>query len=182
MNCTLHLHDSTTIGGVSRVVRSIILKNLELLKLYGGSTSRSCSSLATHFSLCCARRTNNWRSCISIITALCFHCGGLESSGFPADHVSLRRESSIQSNIYDFCLWVAFLPAMINSFVHVLMYSYYALAALGPSVSKYLWWKKYLTIIQLVMLYLSIIKYMIMTFNPWNSYNLLLPSSWDWSR
>ncbi|KAL6435981.1 hypothetical protein ACFW04_005661 [Cataglyphis niger] len=43
-----------------------------------------------------------------------------------------------------------FLPAMVNSFIHVLMYSYYGLAALGPSVAKYLWWKKYLTILQLI--------------------------------
>lgn len=39
---------------------------------------------------------------------------------------------------------------MVNSFIHVLMYSYYGLAALGPSVTKYLWWKKYLTILQLI--------------------------------
>jgi elongation of very long chain fatty acids protein 4 len=44
----------------------------------------------------------------------------------------------------------AFLPAMANSFIHVLMYTYYGLAALGPHMNKYLWWKKYLTIIQLV--------------------------------
>ncbi|KAK9497052.1 hypothetical protein O3M35_004436 [Rhynocoris fuscipes] len=43
-----------------------------------------------------------------------------------------------------------FLPAMVNSFIHVLMYSYYALSALGPNISKYLWWKKYLTILQLI--------------------------------
>ena len=30
------------------------------------------------------------------------------------------------------------------------MYSYYGLAALGPSIVKYLWWKKYLTILQLI--------------------------------
>lgn len=29
------------------------------------------------------------------------------------------------------------------------MYSYYALAALGPNIQKYLWWKKYITILQL---------------------------------
>lgn len=46
--------------------------------------------------------------------------------------------------------FVAFLPAMVNSFIHVLMYSYYGLAALGPGVTKYLWWKKYLTILQLI--------------------------------
>lgn len=30
------------------------------------------------------------------------------------------------------------------------MYSYYGLAAVGPHMHKYLWWKKYLTIIQMV--------------------------------
>lgn len=39
---------------------------------------------------------------------------------------------------------------MVNSCIHVVMYSYYALAAMGPTISKYLWWKKYLTIMQLV--------------------------------
>lgn len=39
---------------------------------------------------------------------------------------------------------------MANSFIHVLMYTYYGLAALGPHIAKYLWWKKYLTILQLV--------------------------------
>lgn len=30
------------------------------------------------------------------------------------------------------------------------MYAYYLLAALGPNVQKYLWWKKYLTSLQMV--------------------------------
>ncbi|XP_023312447.1 elongation of very long chain fatty acids protein AAEL008004-like, partial [Anoplophora glabripennis] len=37
----------------------------------------------------------------------------------------------------------------LNSFVHVIMYSYYLIAALGPQYQKYLWWKKYMTWIQL---------------------------------
>ncbi|XP_070491102.1 very long chain fatty acid elongase 4-like [Chironomus tepperi] len=41
-------------------------------------------------------------------------------------------------------------PAIVNSFIHVLMYTYYGLAAIGPQMNKYLWWKKYLTIIQLI--------------------------------
>jgi len=41
-------------------------------------------------------------------------------------------------------------PAIVNSGIHVLMYGYYGLAALGPHMNKYLWWKKYLTMIQLV--------------------------------
>ncbi len=38
----------------------------------------------------------------------------------------------------------------VNSLVHVIMYSYYFLAALGPHMQKYLWWKKYLTTFQMV--------------------------------
>lgn len=43
-----------------------------------------------------------------------------------------------------------FFLAMLNSFVHVIMYSYYGFSAMGPSVQKYLWWKKYLTQFQLL--------------------------------
>ncbi|EDW41049.1 elongation of very long chain fatty acids protein 4 [Drosophila sechellia] len=43
-----------------------------------------------------------------------------------------------------------FFPSMINSFVHVIMYSYYALSVLGPRFQKFLWWKRYLTGLQLV--------------------------------
>lgn len=44
----------------------------------------------------------------------------------------------------------AVLGALINSIVHVVMYSYYALSCLGPHVQKYLWWKKHITHLQLV--------------------------------
>ncbi|XP_078491344.1 very long chain fatty acid elongase 4-like [Ciona intestinalis] len=37
----------------------------------------------------------------------------------------------------------------INSFVHFVMYTYYGLSAVGPHMQKYLWWKKYLTMLQL---------------------------------
>jgi len=40
--------------------------------------------------------------------------------------------------------------AMVNSCVHVVMYFYYGLAAAGPRFQKYLWWKKYMTAIQLI--------------------------------
>lgn len=39
---------------------------------------------------------------------------------------------------------------MINSSVHVVMYLYYGLSALGPVAQPYLWWKKHMTAIQLV--------------------------------
>lgn len=44
----------------------------------------------------------------------------------------------------------SFFVGMINSFIHALMYAYYALAALGPHMQKYLWWKKYMTSLQLI--------------------------------
>lgn len=56
-----------------------------------------------------------------------------------------------QDNVFLlFVIVLAFLPAMVNSFIHVLMYSYYGLTAFGPAIAKYLWWKKYLTILQLI--------------------------------
>lgn len=39
---------------------------------------------------------------------------------------------------------------LLNTFVHIVMYSYYLLAAFGPGMQKYLWWKKYLTVMQMV--------------------------------
>uniref|UniRef100_H2V7N2 Elongation of very long chain fatty acids protein 1 n=1 Tax=Takifugu rubripes TaxID=31033 RepID=H2V7N2_TAKRU len=40
--------------------------------------------------------------------------------------------------------------AMVNSTVHIIMYFYYGLSAAGPRFQKFLWWKKYMTAIQLV--------------------------------
>jgi elongation of very long chain fatty acids protein 7 len=40
--------------------------------------------------------------------------------------------------------------AFVNSFVHIVMYIYYGLSALGPRMNKYLWWKKYMTTFQMV--------------------------------
>lgn len=39
---------------------------------------------------------------------------------------------------------------MLNSFVHIFMYGYYGLASLGPRMRRHLWWKRYLTILQMV--------------------------------
>ncbi|XP_065575611.1 very long chain fatty acid elongase 7-like isoform X2 [Artemia franciscana] len=39
---------------------------------------------------------------------------------------------------------------VFNTFVHVVMYTYYLLSSLGPQVQKYLWWKKHLTGLQLL--------------------------------
>jgi len=66
-----------------------------------------------------------------------------------------------------FCLWwigvkyvaggSSFLGAMFNCFVHVVMYFYYFLAACGPAVRKWLWWKKYLTLIQMAQFVFALI-------------------------
>lgn len=39
---------------------------------------------------------------------------------------------------------------MLNTFVHIIMYTYYLLAAMGPKYQKYLWWKKHLTTMQMI--------------------------------
>lgn len=44
----------------------------------------------------------------------------------------------------------SFLGAFFNCCVHVIMYSYYALSTLGERVRPFLWWKKYLTVLQML--------------------------------
>ncbi|XP_043249736.1 uncharacterized protein LOC122395889 [Colletes gigas] len=70
--------------------------------------------------------------------------------------------------VFSWC-YLKFLPgeqgAMIgflNSFVHIVMYSYYLIAALGPNYRKYLWWKKYMTWIQLIQ-FVMMLGYLTMT-------------------
>jgi len=62
--------------------------------------------------------------------------------------------------------WVAvkFVPgghgsfhALFNSFIHILMYFYYAIAALGPKYKKYLFWKKHMTSLQMVQFFIVLI-------------------------
>ncbi|MBW02315.1 Elongation of very long chain fatty acids protein 4, partial [Eschrichtius robustus] len=50
----------------------------------------------------------------------------------------------------------SFFGAQLNSFIHVIMYSYYGLTAFGPWIQKYLWWKQYLTMLQLVQFHVTI--------------------------
>ena len=59
------------------------------------------------------------------------------------------------TSVFSWC-YLKFLPgeqgailAFLNSTVHIVMYAYYLIAALGPEYRKYLWWKKYMTGIQL---------------------------------
>ena len=43
-----------------------------------------------------------------------------------------------------------YILGLLNSLVHTVMYAYYGLSAIGPHMQKYLWWKKYLTQMQMV--------------------------------
>ncbi|XP_017491526.1 PREDICTED: elongation of very long chain fatty acids protein AAEL008004-like [Rhagoletis zephyria] len=45
---------------------------------------------------------------------------------------------------------IIILFALFNTAIHVIMYSYYSLASFGPEMQKYLWWKKYITQLQLL--------------------------------
>jgi elongation of very long chain fatty acids protein 7 len=47
------------------------------------------------------------------------------------------------------------LTIFLNSGVHVIMYSYYLLSGMGPEVQKYLWWKRYLTQIQIIQFFVG---------------------------
>ena len=39
---------------------------------------------------------------------------------------------------------------LLNTFVHIIMYFYYMVSAMGPRYARFIWWKKYLTTIQMI--------------------------------
>ena len=57
-----------------------------------------------------------------------------------------------------------------NSFVHIFVYSYYFLSGLGPKVNPYLWWKKYLTQLQIAQFVIIFIHTFQLVFQPSCSY------------
>ncbi|XP_028966471.1 elongation of very long chain fatty acids protein AAEL008004-like [Galendromus occidentalis] len=72
------------------------------------------------------------------------------------DHVTFQHVSHHFCCVFSGHLWVTLgmdgqtlAGLCINSFVHICMYTYYFLAACGPQFKKYLWWKKYLTKMQI---------------------------------
>lgn len=69
-------------------------------------------------------------------------------------HLHVIHHTMVTINIW---FWGLYAPEgqtafglALNVFVHVIMYSYYLLATMGPAVRKYLWWKKYLTRLQIL--------------------------------
>ncbi|KAK6634784.1 hypothetical protein RUM44_000031 [Polyplax serrata] len=71
---------------------------------------------------------------------------------------------------------------VINSFVHIIMYLYYMLSALGPKVHKYLWWKKYITVLQMVQFLIVFLHNAQLLFNdcdyPKISILFVFPNAW----
>ena len=85
----------------------------------------------------------------------------------------------IHHSLVPILIWIGFKFApggnngffvQINSFVHTVMYSYYALSTLGPKVQPYLWWKKYLTRMQMIQFILIIVNNLQVLFIPNCSY------------
>lgn len=113
-------------------------------------------------SLCWGRRVARSHFFTSTITQSCLSPGGLEFGLHqvgPVVHSTAIREINLS-----FCCLILTLVisggmgtfhALLNCVVHVFMYTYYGLSAMGPKYQKYLWWKKYLTTIQLVCLLLN---------------------------
>lgn len=78
----------------------------------------------------------------------------------------------------------AFFP-FINCFVHMIMYFYYCLTALGPRMRPYLWWKKYLTIVQMVQFVVAFVHAMLPLyfdcgFHPGFAYGLMAHAVLFW--
>ena len=72
----------------------------------------------------------------------------------------------------------AFYSSMINAFVHVVMYTYYGLS-IFPSLRSYLWWKRYLTQLQLIQ-FVSYVVQAVLALNDdcgfprWVSYGMMI--------
>ncbi|KAL4711172.1 hypothetical protein ACJJTC_015281 [Scirpophaga incertulas] len=49
------------------------------------------------------------------------------------------------------------LIGVINSFVHIIMYTYYLLTVAVPSVKKSIWWKKYITQLQILQFFWCVV-------------------------
>lgn len=101
-------------------------------------------------------------------------CFKIYSNTYLFTHYSKNRKKDsqvtflhvIHHSIVPISVWVGlkFAPGgnnalfpLLNAGVHTIMYLYYGLAAIGPHMQKYLWWKRYLTKIQMLQFSIVII-------------------------
>lgn len=86
------------------------------------------------------------------------HHGVMPMSGMINIYILTFKCAIIKKHI-TFLVWfgVKFTPGghstffgLLNTFVHIIMYTYYLLTAMGPQYQKFLWWKKYLTGLQMI--------------------------------
>jgi len=68
-------------------------------------------------------------------------CGGICETNPSSDHPNSPYTSTGGHSTFF---------GLLNTFVHIVMYTYYMFSAMGPQYQKYLWWKKYLTTLQMV--------------------------------
>uniref|UniRef100_T1GJU9 Uncharacterized protein n=1 Tax=Megaselia scalaris TaxID=36166 RepID=T1GJU9_MEGSC len=78
-------------------------------------------------------------------------CFVLQSNGTHFDHnflfSALRKKNTTPSVAGGHSTFFG----LLNTFVHIVMYTYYMFSAMGPQYQKYLWWKKYLTSFQMML-------------------------------
>lgn len=67
-----------------------------------------------------------------------------------AIYVCIHRNNHLFFFPFIFTGGNATFPNILNNFVHVCMYFYYMMSAMGPQYQKFLWWKKYMTELQIV--------------------------------
>ncbi|KAH8306955.1 hypothetical protein KR044_001653, partial [Drosophila immigrans] len=64
--------------------------------------------------------------------------------------------------------------ALLNTFVHTVMYFYYMISAIYPGLKGSLWWKKYITIIQILQFFSVMLQSVyILIFNPTCKYPIV---------
>ncbi|XP_068674605.1 very long chain fatty acid elongase 7-like [Montipora foliosa] len=66
-----------------------------------------------------------------------------------ASKSTLLNSHLVSNSVMDFRRGFSYFGAAVNCFVHVVMYAYYGLSAIGPQMQPYLWWKAHITKLQL---------------------------------
>lgn len=133
-----------------------VSKNVHLSDLVFVLSKHSQQKLSIHrSSLCYVKRRVKCRHFTWYTTASC-QCRVSLTENLSRHQVYLKFD---HVTFLVFTVWfgVKFTPGghstffgLLNTAVHIVMYTYYLFAAMGPQYQKYLWWKKYLTGLQMV--------------------------------